>query len=224
MWRVRNEIDWDYDREEYETDEGTILSINREYEYQGSVVRSLNNHWSIGLFGAIFSNSYENRALSAKLMPALEWNFFPYQISDRKELTVAYRLGGRYDDYMDSTIYNKSREQLMEQSIDISFDMRQPWGNLEFELEGSNYLMNIQQNRLEFESDISIRLIKGLALDVGGGVSLIHDQRHLPKGDATKEDILLQRRELTTSYQYDFYMGVSYTFGSIYNNIVNSRL
>ncbi|HEX2457685.1 MAG TPA: hypothetical protein VHI99_28565 [Vicinamibacterales bacterium] len=34
---------------------------------------------------------------------------------------------------------------------------------------------------------------------------------------------LNRQRELATSYQYDISFGISYSFGSIYNNIVNPR-
>jgi len=40
---------------------------------------------------------------------------------------------------------------------------------------------------------------------------------------ASLEEILLRRRELETSYYYYFSIGLSYTFGSIYNNVVNPR-
>jgi len=65
--------------------------------------------------------------------------------------------------------------------------------------------------------------VKGLRFNLGGGASLIHDQINLPKGGATDEEILLKRKELETNYRYYFHMGLSYTFGSIYNNVVNPR-
>jgi len=52
---------------------------------------------------------------------------------------------------------------------------------------------------------------------------MIHDQLSLPAGGATQEEILLHRQELETAYSYWGSMGISYTFGSIYNNIVNPR-
>jgi len=45
----------------------------------------------------------------------------------------------------------------------------------------------------------------------------------LPRGGASLEEVLLQRRELQTQYSYWGNVGVSYSFGSIYNNVVNSR-
>jgi hypothetical protein len=52
---------------------------------------------------------------------------------------------------------------------------------------------------------------------------MIHDQLSLPKEDIATEEILLQRKQLATQYQYWASIGFSYTFGSIYNNIVNPR-
>jgi hypothetical protein len=56
-----------------------------------------------------------------------------------------------------------------------------------------------------------------------GGLSVIHDQLSLPKGEVEIEDLLLRRRQLETQYSYWFMVGFEYAFGSIYNNIVNPR-
>lgn len=73
-------------------------------------------------------------------------------------------------------------------------------------------------------SHLSIQVIKGLFVRFGGRANLVNDQLFLPKGEASLEEILLQRRALATGYELDFYLGVAYTFGSIYNTIVNTRL
>ncbi|NOZ55257.1 MAG: hypothetical protein GXO73_00510, partial [Calditrichaeota bacterium] len=54
-------------------------------------------------------------------------------------------------------------------------------------------------------------------------ISRIHDQLSLPKKGASREEVLLRRRMLATTYSYFVSFGVSYTFGSIYTNIVNPR-
>jgi len=59
---------------------------------------------------------------------------------------------------------------------------------------------------------------------MGLQADLIHDQLHIPKGDASLEEVLLRRRDLLTTYEYEVNVGFSYTFGSIYNNVVNTRL
>jgi hypothetical protein len=45
----------------------------------------------------------------------------------------------------------------------------------------------------------------------------------LVKAGATTEEVLLRRRELATQFQYFTSFGLNYTFGSIYNNVVNPR-
>ena len=45
----------------------------------------------------------------------------------------------------------------------------------------------------------------------------------LPKSDASDEDVLLRQRELSTQYDYFTSIGLRYTFGSIYSNVVNPR-
>ena len=52
---------------------------------------------------------------------------------------------------------------------------------------------------------------------------MIHDQLSLPKESVATEEILLQRQELATQYEYRLEAGFSYTFGEIYNNVVNPR-
>jgi len=65
--------------------------------------------------------------------------------------------------------------------------------------------------------------MKGLSIELAGHYSRIHDQINLPKGDATLEDILLRLKEVESSYYYKLSIGLNFTFGSIYSNIVNPR-
>ena len=51
----------------------------------------------------------------------------------------------------------------------------------------------------------------------------MRDQIYLKRGGVTDEQILLRRRELATDSEYRFRVGFTYAFGSIYNNVVNSR-
>jgi len=56
-----------------------------------------------------------------------------------------------------------------------------------------------------------------------GSIEFIHNQIELAKGDMSDEDIYLELRELQTNYRYGGGVGLVYTFGSIYNNVVNPR-
>ena len=49
------------------------------------------------------------------------------------------------------------------------------------------------------------------------------DQFYLRRAGATPEEILVRQRQLATGYRYYTQFSVSYSFGSIFNNIVNPR-
>jgi hypothetical protein len=49
------------------------------------------------------------------------------------------------------------------------------------------------------------------------------EQVYLPKGERDQADVLLRRRALLTGYEYNAFFGFRYTFGSIFNNVVNPR-
>ena len=52
---------------------------------------------------------------------------------------------------------------------------------------------------------------------------MIHDRIFLSKAGLSDEGILLQLQQLKTDYAYYTSIGLTYTFGSIYNNVVNPR-
>jgi len=51
----------------------------------------------------------------------------------------------------------------------------------------------------------------------------VRDQLSLCKGDASLEDILLSKKQLATNHEYFLSVSLSYTFGSIFSNVVNPR-
>ena len=51
----------------------------------------------------------------------------------------------------------------------------------------------------------------------------MRDQISLRRRGATQEEILLRLRELQSGYEYDFSVGFTYSFGSIFSSILNPR-
>ena len=71
---------------------------------------------------------------------------------------------------------------------------------------------------------LSLRLFRGFSLNLNASFERINDQVNLVRGNVSTEDLLLRRRELETDYRADVRIGLGYTFGSLYNNVVNTRL
>lgn len=199
------------------------VSISRDSSLNALQVKSLTGHWSLGVRGSIGSSTYTNKKLYVTAAPAIEYNLFPYAESTRRALVFQYAVGVSSTQYRELTIYDKTSETQATHSFLVDVEARQPWGQVSASVDFSQYLTQLANYRIQSFGMVELRLKKGLSLNVGGGGSWIRDQIYLPKGDATTEEILVRQRQLATSYSYSVYFGVSYTFGSIFNNVVNPR-
>ena len=222
-WKIILDLDTEYDEEHYQIDEDEVVSTKKEYDFDFGIVRSLGSHWSIGFAGELQSNTYSNIEFAYDLKPAIEYNLFPYSESTHRQLRFVYSIGYENVQYVEETIYNKMRENILEESLGISLELTQPWGSVNLNLSGEHSFYDFDKNRLTLHASTKLHLYKGLSLYFHGGVSMIHDQYSLPKRDASPEEIFLKRRQLETNYSYWSGMGIEFTFGSIYNNIVNPR-
>ncbi len=223
-WKLDLEADGRYRERTFEVDSiTTVTDIRRNAELDGLLVRSISSHWSVGGFGSARRSTFNNYDLALNLSPALEYNIFPYAESTQRQLTVLYRVGVRSFDYKKETIFDKTSETLFEHSLGVALEVEQPWGSISSSVEGSHYLHDFSKKRLQMFGNVEINLFRGLALDMFGRVSLIRDQLNIEKGDAPREDILLERRQLATDFEYFLSVGLSYTFGATTNNVVNPR-
>lgn len=223
-WRVRSEVYFDYEVKKVKRQDQLMVSDLRRTGASASVVKSLGEQWSAGISGSATSTTFNNLAFGSSLQAALEYNFFPYRMSTTKEFTIAYAIGPQHSTYLEETIYNQTSETRMRHNITVSYDVRQPWGRIEADLIGSQYFFDMQKKRLEFEGELALRLFKGFFVTCSLDAALVQDQLFLPKGDASLEEILLERRAISTDYELGFRVGLAYTFGSIYNSVVNTRL
>ena len=201
----------------------TILSVRRNMEASGILVKSLTQHWSVGVMGSAESQTFRNFTVNTRVAPGIEYNFFPYSESTRRMLTVQYTLGHVYHRYREETIFGKLRDQLIDQRAEVGLSMRQPWGSANAELNFVQYLDDPSKYSLGVDGGAEIRLFKGFSVNFFGELSRTRDQIYLPRGEASTDEILLRQRQLLTGYQYYFSFGFGYTFGSIFNNIVNPR-
>ena len=200
-----------------------VLSRTARKTVWSQLVRSVNDHWSWGASASLYSSTYDNADLFTTVGPAIEYNFFPYDQATRRELRAQYSLNFSIRNYDELTLYDKMRESLFSQQLQVVWVMKEPWGSLGMQLRGSTFLHDWSKNNLQFEAGISMRVMKGLSFNVEGEYSRVRDQLALPKRDVSVEEILLEIRRLATSYDLRLQMGFSYRFGSIYSNVVNPR-
>jgi len=219
--RLGARADFENDRFEYEDE--TISSDRESAMFRGLFAKSLGEHWSVGFSLGMDSSLYRNLRFKVAPAPVLEYDLFPYSESTRRQLRFQYRVGYEYVRYRNETIYDKTKESLLAQALSATLEIEEPWGSLSASLTGSHYFHNLKYNRVEFDSELSFRIFKGLDLNIDAGFERIRDQLALEKGDRTLEEILLRRKELATEYNLSFQVNLSYTFGSIYSNVVNPR-
>lgn len=236
-WKQRFSLNENYSQDRYDLTDGVTRTIRRSYSLNTLSARSLSPHWSGGLVGSASSSTYDNYSLSLRAAPALEYDLFPYSESTRRQLTLLYSLGADHFGYNEPTIFRKTRDDLLDQALNVSLSLRQPWGSISGAVEGTHYLTwspgdaapaelraeDATKYSVTFYAGFDLRLIKGLSLSAFGDYARIHNQVNLPASGASDEDILLRLRQLETSYRYYSYIGLRYTFGSIHNNIVNPR-
>jgi hypothetical protein len=222
-WKINMDLFYVYSTNKYEIDGDIISSDYNSSSFNSLVVKSISDHWSVGGWLELRSSSYNNLDFKSQLMPGIEYDLFPYSESTRRQLRFLYLIGHTYINYTDTTIYDKMEESLWLQTMQIAYQVVQKWGTIDVNIGYSNYLHDWSKNNLNFGGFISLRIAKGLSVRIYGNYSIIHDQLGLVKGGVSPEEVLLRRRELETQYSYYTSFGFSYTFGSIYNNVVNPR-
>jgi hypothetical protein len=223
IWKIRMSLHGTYTENRFEYGDTRIFSYTRGRGFDALVVRSLGEHWSAGVRAGYSSSTYSNLAKQVYLSPALEFDIFPYSQSTHRELTIRYGIRAEQVRYLEETIFDRTSEQPWSHSLAITLTFKQPWGSTETTLRTSQYWHDLSKNRAELWNALNVRLFGGFNLYIVGSFSRIHDQLSLPKRGATKEEVLLQRRQLATNYSYFASVGISYTFGSIYSNVVNPR-
>jgi hypothetical protein len=222
-WKINMSARYNYSIDHFDIDDEVIESKSNSKYFNSLIVRSISDHWSYGGSLHAGASTYSNLDLSVIAMPGIEYDLFPYSQSTRRQLRILYSLGYNYANYTDTTIYSLLKEGHMQHSLNLAYEVIQKWGSIDLSAQYSNYINDWSKNNLSLYGYINLRIAKGLSVNFGGSASLIHDQLALVKGGATQEEVLLRRKELATQFQYFTSFGLTFTFGSIYNNVVNPR-
>lgn len=223
-FKIRVTGNGDYSESKFKFSDGSrFASYSHSYGASELAVKSLGPHWSAGQRASMNSSTFLNQKLTFRVAPAVEYNVFPYSESTRRQLTAQYAVGLNAFRYEDTTIFNKISELRPDQTLTLSLGLKQPWGSVNTSLEGASYLDDLSKNRAELFNSLDIRLFKGFSVNMFISASRVRDQLYLARGESSDNDILVRQRQLATSYNYFAGVGLSYTFGSVLNNVVNPR-
>ncbi len=224
-WRIELASNGRYNEDRFELDSSeTFVSTSKNFNAEFGIARSLGQHWAFGTQINVNSSTRFNRDLAVSAGPAIEFSIFPYMESTRRQVTLFYRLFVTRIDYEAITIFDKTEETRLQQELILSAQAVQPWGSIHTFGEASFYLHDLARHRLEIGGGFEIRIVRGLNFNMFGEVARIKDQIYLSAADIPEEDILLRRRQLGTDFEVFLNFGFSYTFGSIFNNVVNPRM
>jgi hypothetical protein len=227
-WKINLSARESYNESNFKFDAGdgtteTVTSIRRSYTFSELAVKSLGPKLSAGLVSALGSSTFENKKFYYRVTPAIEYDIFPYSESTRRMLTLQYSAGIEGNRYNEETIYLKTEETNPLHSLNVNLSQTQPWGSANIGLSGTQYLNMTDKYSASIFASTNVRILKGLSFSISGSYAEIHNQLSLPRRGATEEEVLLRQQQLATNYSYFVFASINYTFGSIFNSIVNPR-
>lgn len=219
LWKFVLSGNGSYDREKGED----YLTDKTTKQGEMDIVRSLSPKTSAGFFIDVFSSTFENLKYAVPFKLGYEYNIFPYSQSASRRLSFAYYALAEYRQYYARTIYDKWDEIIGQQEFKCKLVLVKPWGYVSTAVTGKNYLHDFSKNRVEVYGDLSFNIFKGFSFNIEGEISAIKDQISLSSQEASQAEMIAGHVEMPTDYFYWTSIGLSYSFGSIYNNIVNAR-
>lgn len=223
-WKLNYNGRINFQRQELERADSSIFVDKRtNWNFDVLMVYALADRWSMGLRSNSARMVSFNQDFRVSLTPAVEYSFFPYSEATRRALTVYYEIGPTYRNYIEETVFDQVAETRWEQSLQVRFSERQPWGDASVSLEGSHFLHDIAQRNIALRGNLSFRITRGLSIETDANVSWVNDQIYLSSEGETDEEILLRLRQRSTDFTYGASVGFSFQFGSIFNNVVNNR-
>ena len=222
-WKTAIEAQYQINRENYYDDDSLITDRQNSKELSAEFIKSLSARWSAGFFSSYSSSTFLNTQHRYSISAGIEYNIFPWKECNRRVFAIRYMAGVYGYRYLEETIYDKMKEIVPGESLSAHLELIQKWGEVSLGLEGRHSFNDFSKNRLTVETNISLRLTKNFQVFCELQSAAVHDQIYLPKGDDSIEDILLKRHKLATTYEINGQLGFRFTFGSIYNNVVNER-
>jgi len=222
-WKFNFRASGNWQREKYDLTDSIVHNNQDNWSTTVYAVKSLGEHWGVGTEFEANNSTRLNRELLLAAAAGLEYNFFPYSQSSRRLLQARYVISVEDARYQDTTVYDLLRETAPRHALSLDYEAREEWGNANVGVGFTQYLDRTKLYSVNIRGFVRYRLFRGFSVNVNGEYQVIRDQRYLPKAALSDQDILLGRRRLPTNSQTSLELSLSYSFGSIFNNAVNSR-
>ena len=211
-------------QQEYKIDDTTkIKGFQSNSGMYHFLAFSLGKHFAFGQFSTYFKSTPQNLNHSVSYYPGIEYNYFTYEEASRRQLRFIYRLGLRYQQYNELTIYDKMEEWYSLHSLVVQYSQIEKWGSINISAGGWHFLNYPSKYSASIYPSISINPLQGLRINFWSGFQIVNDQFFLRASEVSAEEILLNQVNLRTDFNLNFGAGIGYTFGSRYNSIVNVR-
>jgi len=209
----------------YEYEDISLVTEQKSKYANMTYVKSKGDHFSIGAKANYMQSTSKNYDGNYKFSPCIEYNIFPYSESSEHRMSFLYGISANHNDYTDTTVYLKTSENFASHLLDLSYQNSQTWGSFSFSIYGDQILDkdDLKKYNIGISSNIDWNITKGLSLNYWAYINFDRAQIHLPLNEATYEEIILRQKELESNYFYFLNFGLSYTFGSMKNNVVNPR-
>ena len=199
-----------------------------------TIVKSLSNHLSAGGYASLLHSTYSNYDVQYALQPAIEYSYYPYKDAVKKSITLFYQAGFNYNNYIDSGYYDAPKHVLFNQSLSLNIGFTQKWGNFNFSSSWDNYfnsftlkdakIKGTNINTFSLGGYLEVRIVKGLSFYVSSNANFTKGiYPNIPRKNFSNVDILTNTRQYPSEKRLYMNFGISYRFGSIYNNVVNPR-
>ena len=209
----------------FEYDDFSLVTEKKSRGANMTYVKSKGEHFSIGAIANYSQATFTNYDGHYAFSPCVEYNLFPYSESSEHRLSLLYGVSANHNDYTDTTVYLKTSENFASHLLNLSYQNSQTWGSFSFSINGSQILDkdDFKKYNVGIYSNVDWNIAKGLSLNYSASINFDRAQIHLPLSGATYEEIILRQKELESNYFYYMSFGLSYTFGSMKNNVVNPR-
>ena len=209
----------------FEYDDFSLVTETKSRYANMTYVKSKGEHLSIGARTNYSQSTSQNYDGHYAFSPCVEYNMFPYSESSEHRLSLLYGISANHNDYTDTTVYLKTSENFASHLFELTYDNSQTWGSFSLSINGNQILdkEDLKKYNVGIFSNFDWNIAKGLSLNYFAYINFDRAQIHLPLNGATYEEIILRQKELESNYFYYMNIGLSYTFGSMKNNIVNPR-